>query len=186
MFGWHASFPVSCRLLHHLTSIIDLGQGDVEWVDAAKTYPHLLCYYGLEDLGQNFTGTTDMLVADRSAVRAHAPPLGMRVLFHVTKEVADSDHIQAEAKLLISNLLSPEERPVMVSCLHYLWHLAKLVLICDDMPWLFNNEVILIPCLLSPGLAYGRPKGKPTAFQPAAGLCALIVEHAGKTVKRLV
>ncbi len=129
MIRCHALFRVSCSLIHHLKSIIDLGHGDAEWVDAAKDYPHLLCYYGLEDFDQNLTGTTDLLVADCSAVKARVPQLGMRVLFHVTKEIKDLDHTQAEARLLLANLLSAEERPMVVGLLHYLWHLARSFLL---------------------------------------------------------
>ena len=99
---------VSRRSIPYLQSIIELGHGDVDWVDATKTHPHLLCYHGLQDLGQNFTGTTDLLVADCLAVKAHVPQLGLRVLFHLTKEIADSDHIQADKQSSCSPISSPQ------------------------------------------------------------------------------
>ena len=51
------------RYLPHLRRITSLGGArDVQWVDAADLYPQLLSYDGLDTLGRNFRGTTDVVV----------------------------------------------------------------------------------------------------------------------------
>ena len=45
------------------------------------------------------------------------------------------------------------------------------------MPWLLDEEVILIPCLLLPGLAYGCLQGKSSKHD--AGRSASLGEHVG-------
>lgn len=95
-------------------------------MDAANRHPQLLSYDGRETLGRNFKGTTDVLVADRAAIRARQPGLGMRLLFELKKKLADSDVIQAQASLLLANLHSPETRPMMVSLEHGLRHMHSV------------------------------------------------------------
>jgi len=108
----------------HLRQIISLGSRRTEWVDAGNHHPHLLSYDGLETLGRNFRGTTDVLVADSSAVRALQPELRMRLLFELKKGVVNSDVIRAQASLVLANLLSPDTRPMMVSLEHGLSHVT--------------------------------------------------------------
>ena len=106
----------------YLRQNISLGSRSSEWVDAANHYPKLLSYDGMETLGRNFRGTTNVVVADRVAIRARLPGRGMRLLFELKKKLEDRDIIQAQASLLLANLHSPELRPVMVSAKHGLSH----------------------------------------------------------------
>ena len=103
------------RYIPHLRQTISLGSRSTDWVDAANRHPQLLSYDGLETLGRNFRGTTDVLVANRSAIRARQPGLGMRLLFKLKKVIKDSDVIHAQASLLLANLHSPDTRPMLVS-----------------------------------------------------------------------
>ena len=84
-------------------------------MDAANLNPYLLSYDGLETLGRTFRGTTDVVVADRVAVRTRCPQMGLRVLFKLKKAITDSDVVPARARVLLANLHSPDNRPVMVS-----------------------------------------------------------------------
>ena len=133
----------------HLRQIISLGSRRTEWVDAGNHHPHLLSYDGLETLGRNFRGTTDVLVADSSAVRALQPELRMRLLFELKKGVVNSDVIRAQASLVLANLLSPDTRPMMVSLEHGLSHVtvyahALASIPCDcrgSVSCLFSSQV---------------------------------------------
>lgn len=126
MLSVAASNHLMCmyRYMPHLRKIINLGSRSTEWVDAANRHPQLLSYDGLETLGRNFRGTTDVLVANRSAVRALQPERGMRLLFELKKEVTKSDVIKAQARLLLANLHSPDSRPMMVSLEHGQSHIV--------------------------------------------------------------
>ncbi|CAL5227940.1 g10987 [Coccomyxa viridis] len=110
------------RYIPHLKGIIKLGE-DSEWVDAAHNYPELLSYYGVRALGYNIEATTDVLVAKRSAVRAHLPVKGARVLFALRKQVADSDLVHAQVRTVLANLHAEAEKPVVVvTDLRSEWH----------------------------------------------------------------
>ena len=108
-----------CRFIPHLQKLIELGGEESEWVDATRD-PQLLSYAGLANLGYNFEASTDVLVATRSAVRAHRPEMGARVLFDIRRVVTGAEIIDAEARLLLANLHAPDEKPVMVSSVHSL------------------------------------------------------------------
>ena len=118
-----------CRYIPHLKGIIKLGE-DSEWVDAAHNYPELLSYYGVRALGYNIEATTDVLVAKRSAVRAHLPVKGARVLFALRKQVADSDLVHAQVRTVLANLHAEAEKPVVVSFAHHLRGLKYIVKKC--------------------------------------------------------
>ena len=98
----------------HLKQIIILGNRDIGWVDAARD-PQLLSYDGLETLGRKFKGTTDVLLASRSAIRTLQPELGMQLLFQLKKAFVRADVFKAQASMLLANLHSPESRPMLVS-----------------------------------------------------------------------
>ena len=98
-----------------------MGNGVLEWVDAAKQYPNLLSYDSSQTLGYDFRGTADFLLTEKGACICFKPMLGMRLLLDISKEVTYRKLIQAQAKLLLANLHVPERRPVMVS----------LFLVCD-------------------------------------------------------
>ena len=101
-----------CSPIHHLREIIPTDSGETEWVDAAQDYPELLSG---PMLGYNITAaTTDVLAADRSAVSAGSPQKAMRLLVDIRRTIARSDVDQAQARLLLGNLRSPESRPVLV------------------------------------------------------------------------
>lgn len=103
------------RYLPHLRKSISLGGRDMDWVNAAK-HPQLLTYYsGSETLGRKFKGTTDVVLADRMAIRTFQPERGLRLLFELKKAVEKADVIQAQASMLLANVHSPELRPMMVS-----------------------------------------------------------------------
>ncbi len=106
-----------CSFISYLEKIIKVGE-DAEWVNAANNYPQLLSYYGMHALGYNLEATTDVLVAKRSAVRAHLPVKGAQVLFDIRKDIADDDLIRAEVRLVLANLHAPAEKPVVVSFAH--------------------------------------------------------------------
>ena len=92
------------------------------WVHAASD-PQLLSFDGLETLGFNFRGTTDVLVATRAAIRNDVPNKRMLLLFELKKKVTTSAVYQASIKVLLANLHSPETKPAMVSlesCLNLL------------------------------------------------------------------
>lgn len=91
----------------------ELDGEDSEWVDATRN-PQLLDYSALQTLGFDFEGTTDVLVAERSAVRAHQPEKGARVLFDIRMTITGSEIVDAEARLVLANLHAPNEKPIMV------------------------------------------------------------------------
>ncbi len=98
----------------HLRRAVSLSS-ETDWVDAANEHPHMLSYDGVETLGCSFKGTTDVLVATRSAIRAFKPWLGICLLFGLKKKLSEPDVREAEACLLLANIHSTEIRPVMVS-----------------------------------------------------------------------
>ena len=102
-----------CRFIPHLKQIIELVGEDSEWVDATRN-PQLLDYPALQTLGFDFEGTTDVLVAERSAVRAHQPEKGARVLLDIRRTITGSEIVDAEARLVLANLHAPNEKPIMV------------------------------------------------------------------------
>ena len=102
------------RYIPHLRESISLGGRDVDWVNAAR-HPELLMYDGLETLGRKFKGTTDVVLANRSAIRTLQPERGLRLLFKLKKAVEKADVIQVQASMLLANVHSPELRPMMVS-----------------------------------------------------------------------
>ena len=103
-----------CRYSPHIKRLIDLGREDVEWVDAAQD-PELLSYSGVRKFGYNCNGTTDLLAAKRSAVKAHHPEKGAQILFDVSLKLAESDLRHAQVRVLLANLHAPAEKPVVVS-----------------------------------------------------------------------
>ncbi len=103
-----------CRYSSHIKELIKLGRDDVEWVDAARD-PELLSYSGLRKFGYNCKGTTDLLVAKRSAVKAHHPEKGAQMLFDIRTTVTDNALRHAEVRVLLANLHAPAEKPVVVS-----------------------------------------------------------------------
>ena len=125
-----------CRYIPHLKGIIKLRQ-DTDWVDAAHDYPELLSYHGKQLLGYNFEGTTDVLVAKRSAIRAHLPVKGARVLFDLRKHVTDSDLVHAQVRTVLANLHAQAEKPVVVSFPH---HLIALKVPCSEQPQRLKYE----------------------------------------------
>ncbi len=108
-----------CRAVCHLKNIISLGDSGtftrIDWVDTVEEHPRLLLYYGLSTLGFEFDGTTDLAVANKSAIRVGKPELGLRLLFDLRKTITKSDIMKAQARVLLGNLLSPDQRPMMVS-----------------------------------------------------------------------
>ena len=102
----------------HIKDIIKLGREDVEWVDAAQD-PELLSYPGMRKFGYNCKGTTDLLVAKRSAVKAHHPEKGARMLFDLRPTVTDADLRHAEVRALLASLHAPAKKPVVVSSIHH-------------------------------------------------------------------
>ena len=108
----------ACRPICHLKDIISLGNNDLDSVDTAKDHPHLLQYFGLCTLGFDFDGTIDVVVTHRQAIALGKPERGLRLLFDLREIVTESDIIRAQAKVLLANLLSPEQRPALVSSKH--------------------------------------------------------------------
>ena len=108
-----------CRAICHLKNIISLGDRDsfdgMDWVEAAEQHPHLLMYYGLSTLGFDCDGTTDLAVANKSAIRVSKPELGLQLLFDLRKTITESDVMRAQARVLLGNLLSPDQRPALVN-----------------------------------------------------------------------
>lgn len=100
--------------MHHLKQYIRINNTENGWVDAAKD-PQLLSFAGMETLGFNFKGTTDVVVATCEAIRGLLPNQGIRLLFDLKKEVTKLTAFQAQARLLLANLHSLKARPVMVS-----------------------------------------------------------------------
>lgn len=100
--------------MQHLEQHISLDSRMLGWVDAAKDQD-LLSFAGSETLGFNFKGTTDVLVAIREAIKDLLPNRGMLLLIELKKQLTSTAVLQAQARLLLANLHSPETRPVMVS-----------------------------------------------------------------------
>ena len=98
--------------------MIHLGKDNVKWVDAARN-PELLSYAGLRKFGHNCKGTTDLMVAKRSAVKAHHLEKGTRMLFDFRTKVTDADLMHAEVRALLANLHAPAEKPVVVRSIHH-------------------------------------------------------------------
>ena len=102
------------RYMSHLDTYVNIDKQKNGWVDAASE-PELLSFVGSETLGFNFKGTTDVLVATRTAILNCAPDLEMRLLFKLKKESPGSALNQARLSLLLANLHSPVTKPAMVS-----------------------------------------------------------------------
>ncbi|CAL8468993.1 g8534 [Coccomyxa elongata] len=74
-FDWYrskAEHDQSERYMHHLKQYIQINNAENGWVDAAKD-PHLLSFAGVETLGFNFKGTTDVMVASCQAIKGLSP-----------------------------------------------------------------------------------------------------------------
>ena len=92
-----------------------LANRDFAWVEIGKDQPPLLRYGGAVTLGRDYDGTTDAAVANCSAIRAGQPERGLQLLFDVRSLVTAADVTKAQARVLLGNLLSPEERTTLVS-----------------------------------------------------------------------
>ena len=107
------SIVCMCSFITHIKSIIH--SGDTEWVDAAQDHPQLLSHEGGKRLGFTFKGTTDLMATTkRSAGGANWPRKGMRLLMDIKPHITRCDIHQAQARLVLGNIHSPESRPVMV------------------------------------------------------------------------
>ena len=100
--------------MSHLNTYIKINKRTIGWVDAAKNN-QLLNYPSLEKLGFNFKGTTDVLVATRTAILNSTPNVEMLLLLKLKKKSPGSALNQARLSLLLANLHSPKTKPAMVS-----------------------------------------------------------------------
>lgn len=83
----------------------------MEWVDASKEYPELL---SCQALGYNISATTDVMAAHPIPLHAGNPRKAIRLLMDIRKKISALHICQAEARLLLANILNPESRPVLV------------------------------------------------------------------------
>ncbi len=125
-----------------MQQIIGTGNANLEWVDAANDYPELLSFDGLEQLGFDFKGTANVLVADTAAMREAQPRKGMRLLFVIREEIAPCDVNCAKATLVLGNGHNPENRPIVVSWRTYCLVLCQhdcggLTCECTQLPTLY-------------------------------------------------
>ena len=102
------------QYMAHLSQNINLGSRDLTWVETANTHPRLLSSDTRNNLGRNCRGNTDVVVADRGAVKAHLPQLWLHLLFELKKAIKPGHVYQAMARLIVANILCPELQPVMV------------------------------------------------------------------------
>ena len=108
--------------MSYLDTHISINPEENGWVDAADD-PHLLSYDTQETLGFNFRGTTDVLVATRTAIRSRTPEMHMLLLFDLKKNITKPAVLQASVRLILANLHSPKTKPAMVSpesCLNFI------------------------------------------------------------------
>ena len=111
-----------CRHIHHLRKVVRSSSSETEWVNAARDYPELLSCH---TLGYNITAASDLIAVNCSAIRDGLPQSGIRLLMDIKQGIAASDVNQAQARLLLGNLHSPESRPALVrSDLTLAWQLV--------------------------------------------------------------
>ena len=106
-------------------------------MNAARDYPELLSCH---TLGYNITATTDILAINRSAVRDGLPQSGIRLLMDIKQAIATPDVNQAQARLLLGNLHSPDSRPVLVGYIHDSSQTICARHACLDCPMTSNVE----------------------------------------------
>ena len=104
----------SDRYLPHLQKVISLGSRSLAWIDAAK-HPTLLSCNAVSTLGRRFSGTTDVAIVSRGALRGHTPSAGLHLLFELKITVRSQDVWQARASLLLANVHSFLLQPMLVS-----------------------------------------------------------------------
>ena len=98
----------------HLKGTIKPKARDLTWVNAAVTEPSMLTYYSEATLGFIFRGTSDVAICTGRSVLDMSPELGLKVLLELKKLKGREAFTQARATLLLANLHSPEERPIVV------------------------------------------------------------------------
>ena len=98
----------------HLRAILQPKSRDLTWVNAAVTEPSMLSCCSETILDINVRGTTDVAICTRLSVLAHAPQIGLKVLFKLKKSAGKEANTQARITLLLANLHSPKERPIVV------------------------------------------------------------------------
>lgn len=97
----------------YLRSIIKVPRTS-SWVDAAR-FRQLLNCDATKSLGKKFKGNTDVAVSSRQCVIIDMPETGLQLMLELKKgSFSKHDGYQAMAALLIGNLLSPSQRPIMV------------------------------------------------------------------------
>ncbi|DBA79685.1 TPA: hypothetical protein ACH3X1_008358 [Trebouxia sp. C0004] len=114
-FGWTNDLErtQADRYGPHIQSCISTPR-NVQWIDAANSYPKLLETGKCSSLPFALKGSTDYAAVTRASVRARLPITGLKALFELKKAISSGTVYQAMVQLLVANIHTPSHQPVMV------------------------------------------------------------------------